>query len=123
MRYSFTEHARRRFVQRSDKRFKHLDECNLENCPSCERIKKEIRVRLCDNRKSVNRDMASYLGNAKLSKAHLNDSNFMDYVYRRYGIDRKFDFMVSGHLVFVVVYGKNDKVVVTVMDLKRNSIW
>lgn len=112
-----TRHARERFVERSQAKYKHLEEHNKPvSCPSCKRIWAEI-VAESSNVRDVNDRILKALEDAKESNRFLNNSNFMDYLYKKYGYDR-LEIRATDDLIFIIKFD-GGPVLVTV--LKKNQ--
>ena len=117
--YIFTHHLRERFVQRSDKKFQHLQSCQEEDCPMCRDMKAEIKAQL-EIRRPIDRELARRIGEAEENRSYLNNSGFMAWYYEKYGFDKKFEFLVHEDMLFVVIVDKGKKVVVTCVKARSH---
>ena len=122
MKCRFTRHAIERFVQRSNKCFKHLDECRKQECESCNRLKREIQEYITQDEQQINRLIVYHITHGKKDRSYLNNTNFMDFYYEKYGYNFKCDFIVSQYLVFIIVKTRTPKLV-TVLNRKLHYLW
>jgi len=120
-RYIFTRHLRERFVQRTNKRFEHLQTCKNEDCNLCYELNIEID-KILEARRPVDQEIARRLDAASECKSYLNDARFMDWFYDKYGWDKRFEFLVNDKITFVVVEERGRKVVVTCIDSKNYTV-
>lgn len=118
--YAFTHHMRERYLERTRKKFKHLHQCQSDNCDQCRNLVMEIKEQLA-NRRALDQEIAERLNRAIECRAYLNDSKFMTWYYDKYGTDNRFEFLADGDICFVVVHGTQRKVVVTCVWTKGHS--
>lgn len=98
----FTQHAQERFVQRSNKKYRHIDEC--AGCEKCERLHVAVRRDLKENFKKHDKELCRRFWRSKP-------------VFRMAGMYRRSKHMVyrrHGSLTFVVDINREIPVVVTV---------
>lgn len=117
--YIFTHHLRERFIQRSDKKYVHLQHCREEDCPICRDMQAEIKSRL-EVRRPIDIELARRIGEAEENRSYLNNSGFMTWYYEKYGFDKKFEFLVHEDMLFVVIVDKGKKVVVTCVKARSH---
>ena len=117
--YIFTHHLRERFVQRSDKKYLHLQHCRESDCPVCRDMRAEIKGQL-EYRRPVDIELAKRIGSATENRSYLNNTGFMAWYYDKYGFDKKFEFLVHDDILFVVVVDKGKKVVVTCVKARSH---
>jgi len=110
--YIFTHHLRERFVQRSNKKYLHIQHCREKDCPMCDDMMAEIKKQL-EERRPIDIELARRIGSAIENRSYLNNTGFMSWYYDKYGFDKKFEFLVHEDLLFVVIVDKGKKVVVT----------
>ena len=116
--YVLTHHLRERFVQRSNKKFEHMQSCKIQNCTICANCKIEINHIISSKCQDLDDVIYNNLEQSKENRCYINNSSFMENYYNKYGYDQKFEFLVFGKILFVVVWEKNQKIVVTCMSSK-----
>lgn len=97
MRFVITDHLRERFCQRS-----------RYNCSDA-----SLGQFITDNKDEIDRTILERLDLAQESKFLLNDSNFMEKCYLKYGYDHIPHFLVHQDLIFIMLQERGRKVVVT----------
>ena len=117
--YIFTHHLRERFVQRTNKKFSHLQSCREEDCPICRDMNSEIKS-ILKHRRPIDIELSRRIGEADENRSYLNNTGFMNWYYEKYGFDKKFEFLVHEDVLFVVVVDKGRKVVVTCVQAKTH---
>lgn len=120
--YIFTTHLRERFIQRTNKKYNHLQNCREEDCETCHSMMEEIRQDLAENRRTYDAKIANRLDTAEENKSYINNTGFMSWYYEKYGYDKRFEFLVSDELLFVVVYDDGKKIVVTCVPSKTHTV-
>lgn len=122
MKYIFTNHLRKRFVQRyvNPKRYGSLDICECRTshrCFNCRKLLKELdyELLLC---RDLDREISRCLENSTEEKHFLNDTNFMARKYEKYGYDSKFTFRLYDKVVFLILEDERGKVVPTCFAAK-----
>lgn len=118
--FIFTHHLRERFVQRSHKKFNHLQNCREEGCGHCQQLSKDIRHELEFNREGVDAEIARRIGESDENRSYLNNTGFMQWYFEKYGFDKRFQFLLHEDLLFVVVEDRGKKIVVTCVSLKTH---
>lgn len=116
--YVLTHHLRERFVQRSNKKFEHIQFCKIENCETCKNLKIEINHIISSKCHDLDDMIYDNLEQSKENRCYINNSIFMENYYNKYGYDQKFEFLVFGKILFVVVWEKKRKIVVTCVSAK-----
>lgn len=108
-----TQHVKEQFLRRFSKKevYKHLQDCRIDSCKQCKLLVKQLRREA--NTKEVHEEVKSILDKAKENKSYLNNSNFMDMIYEKYGYDKRYRFLLNGNVVFVIVVRNNQEFVVT----------
>lgn len=104
---------RERFLQRSNKKFDHLDFCRKSFCEFCDNLVKKIHYELLYNSDQVNEAIYTKLDNAEEDRSYINNTSFMNWYYEKYGYDRRFELIVNEDIVFVVIFDQDKKIVVT----------
>ena len=117
--YIFTHHLRERFIQRSDKKYLHLQHCRESDCPMCRDMHAEIGRQL-EHRRPIDIELARRIGSAIENRSYLNNTGFMAWYYDKYGFDKKFEFLVHDDILFVVIVDKGKKVVVTCVKARSH---
>jgi len=118
--YYFTHHLRERFLQRTNKKFHHLQTCRKENCDECDDLREQIRFTLSTEGKQVDTEIARRLGLSEENRSYINNSGFMSWYYEKYGFDKRFQFLIHDEILFIVVIDKGKKVVVTCVPSKTH---
>lgn len=113
--YLLTHHARLRYVERRDKKYKHLSEHNQIGCASCDRLERELEQEALQ-KYLLDPEIKDRIKLAKEDRAFTNNSNFMDWYMKKYGYGR-FEVLVHESIMFVVsVKPTGHKVVTTCLD-------
>ncbi len=118
--FALTHHLRERFVQRTNKRFQHLQECRQPHCPKCETLLTEIRQIISREQTSLDQKILDSLRQAQECRCYINNTEFMTGYYERYGFDKRFEFLIDKGLLFVVVVEDGKRVVVTCVRAKTH---
>lgn len=111
--YIITTHARERFVSRFSSardEYSHIEECR-SSCPTCFELKNKIAA----NRHHWDNLICEKLVDAEDVRIFQNDTEFMSFMYERYGYNR-FHFFVSGYIVFITVEERGMYCLKTCMD-------
>lgn len=111
--YILTKHVKERFVQRSNKKYLHLQWCRVDNCEECQNLKKIIRCEVDRNLKDITEEMSRRLDLADEDRSCVNNTSFMNWYYEKYGYDNRFEFLIHEDILFVVVCDNGKKFVVT----------
>ena len=111
--YVLTHHLRERFIQRSNKKFNHLDCCSKNFCQTCDNLLKKIHHEIIYNPKKIDEEIYAKLDDAEEDRSYINNTNFMNWYYEKYGYDRRFELLVHEDIVFVVIFDRDKKIVVT----------
>lgn len=111
--YILTNHVKERFVQRSNKKYSHLNHCRTYCCPVCDNLLRASRYELLNNKDSVKEEIARRLDLADEDRSYINNTGFMNWYYEKYGYDKRFEFLVHEDILFVVVCDNGKKFVVT----------
>jgi len=80
----------------------------------------EIRSKLVEGRRALDQELARRVDEAVESRSYLNNSGFMQWYYEKYGFDKRFEFLVSDDILFVVVIDKGRKIIVTCVTAKTH---
>lgn len=118
--YAFTHHLRERFIQRTQKKYEHIQRCHDKECPICKELVEECRKEIGDNRKKIDTEIARRLDEATENRAYINSTEFMSRYYEKYGYDKPFEFLTHEDILFVVVTDNGRKVVVTCVPSKNH---
>ena len=112
--YVFTHHLRERFVQRTRKKYEHLQQCREEKCRICDSLIKQSKIEVSESIELIDAEMNKRISLSDENRSYLNNSEFMSAHYEKYGYDKRFKFLVHKDILFVVVE-ENDgsKIVVT----------
>lgn len=112
-----TQHARERFIQRSDRKYSKLSEVNnKEREVLSDQLKREVDER----REEINCELQIRLFNAKEDRSCLNNSPFMTRYYDKFGYDHRFQFLVDKDFVYVIVFQDGYRKVITCIDAKTH---
>lgn len=120
--YVFTKHLRERFVQRSEKKYSHIQGCKEQDCETCKSMQTEIRDGLEKNRRPVDTELNRRISNAEENRSYINNSTFMEWFYEKYGYDKTYQFLVHEDMLFVAVVEGSRKVVVTCIPAKNHVV-
>lgn len=118
--YRITKHVRERFLERSEKKYRHLHKCN--GCDQCTHLIYEIQERITRERRAIDQEIIRRISVASECRSYLNDTNFMEYFYKRYGFDKNFRFFADNDNLFVVIVDNGVWVVITCMNTKTHTI-
>ncbi len=72
--FALTHHLRERFVQRTNKRFQHLQECRQPQCPKCETLLTEIRRIISREQVSLDQKILDSLRQAQECRCYINNT-------------------------------------------------
>lgn len=117
-----TTHVRERYLQRTSKRYVHLENCCDESCSRCEQLKAELRM--LAKQSEIEDEIKTSIDSAKDEKSFLNNQKFMSWYFEKYGYDKRFKFLVDPKvdLLYVVVVEKGREVVVTCVKARNHWI-
>lgn len=118
--YILTHHVRERFIQRTNKKFNHLDGCQKRFCNTCDELLKKIHHEILYNLDGVNAQIYDKLDLADEDRSYVNNTMFMNWYYEKYGYDRRFELLVHDDIVFVVIFDQDKKIVVTCLRSKTH---
>ncbi len=118
--YIFTIHLRERFVQRTNKKYNHVQDCREHDCIRCQELFEEIKQRSRDERREINQQIFDRLSLAEEDRSYLNNTTFMGWYYEKYGYDKTFEFLTHEDIVFVVVHDDGRKLIVTCVSSKTH---
>lgn len=118
--FKITQHARHRYIERRDKKHRHLSECR--GCPRCQDLAFSILELDREKRQEIEAEILTRLNEADEVKSYLNNSEWMQRYYDRYGFDNRFQFLVDRDLVFVIVFEEGFRKVITVVYTKRHIV-
>lgn len=119
--YVITIHARERYVQRTQKKYAHLQDCREEKCLICKQLIKDSQKHIrSEGERVIDENIYQRLDEAKEDRSYMNNSEFMEWYYNKYGFDKRFEFLVHDDLLFVVVWDYGKKVVVTCIVAKTH---
>ena len=118
--FVLTHHLRQRFVQRTNKKYDHVQRCKNKQCLMCDSLLREIRIYANQHRRELDVTIREYLGQAVECRWCLNNSEFMSWYYDKYGYDKKFRFLVHNGILFVGVVDDGKCVLVTCVVAKTH---
>ena len=102
-----TDHSRDRYAERFHKKG-HLE-------------RNQLRDYVIRNVVEIDKEIRERVGRASEECSYLNDSNFLCYLYDKYGVDKHFKFMADGDALFVLAdKGNQNWIVITCMDAKTH---
>lgn len=113
-----TRHARERFVERSNKKYAQLH--SIVDSEEGKLLREQLIEEVKKNREEIKQEMTERLHNAKEDKSCLNNSVFMSRYYEKFGYDHRFQFLVDGEFVYVIVFQDSQRKVVTCIDAKTH---
>lgn len=120
--YIVTSHAMDRYVLRTNKKFKHAQNCKFTACRKCDTLKRKARSLAIENKEEINETILQRLSLADSDRSYLNNSEFMMRYYKKYGYENRFEFLIHEDLLFVVVEAEEGKVVVTCILSKGHTV-
>lgn len=118
--FIFTHHLRERYVQRTQKKYTHLQQCRITDCPTCRDLDIESKLEAETNRAKLDVEIAQRIEESDENRSYLNNTGFMQWYHEKYGYDKRFQFLVHGDLLFVVVEDRGKKIVVTCVSAKTH---
>ena len=116
--FYITYHARQRFVERFSEeshKFVHLSRC--KGCFDCHDLVYQLRDLVNRHKTHWENLMYDRLQAADDVRIYLNDTNFMEYMYNKYGYGR-YRFLVNGDILFVVAED-SEQTVLTCMNVNN----
>jgi len=119
-----TTHLKERFLQRTSKKYRHLQDCKLGDCEDCKNLMTDIRLEIRNRGREVENEIKQVVQKAEEERSYLNNHGFMDWYYQKYGYDKRFKFLVepNWNLLFVVVVERGREVVVTCVKAKSHLV-
>jgi hypothetical protein len=121
-----TTHLKERFLQRTNKKYRHLQNCRLgENkCEECKNLMNDIRLEIDKRGIEVEKEIKQVVNESEEERSYLNNPGFMDWYYQKYGFDKRFRFLVEPklNLLFIVVVERGREVVVTCLKAKSHLV-
>jgi hypothetical protein len=117
--YIVTNHARERFVERSNKKFKDYKKLFHKNSVKYKQIEKKIHQEIKQNLYKINEEIRKRLKRSKNEKSYKNCTGFMDWYYTKYGYVEP-DFLVDEDILFIVISERGKKLIVTCLDAKTH---
>lgn len=118
--HTLTRHVRERYVQRTNKRYSHLQSCRNAACQQCQLLKKEIRGEVIYEQDRIDAEILARLDTAEENRSYQNNTGFMQWYYEKYGFEKRFEFLIDGDLLFVVIHDAGRRVVVTCVSSKTH---
>jgi hypothetical protein len=121
--YIITNHARERYVERfgeDRKAYAHIRECGSQ-CERCKDLSFRIMEYIRDHKREIDQTMLTMMREAKETNIHHMNNRFMNLMQEKYGY-RRFHFLVSGEVLFVVIDAPDGKVLVTCLDVKNSVL-
>lgn len=118
--YVITYHLRERFVERTNKKYRHARDCRDRMCQQCCSLKQQIKMDALSSKEEIDADIYNSLDNADEDRSYLNNSGFMEWYYNKYGYDKRFEFLVYDDILFVIVHDAGKKVGVTCVLAKTH---
>lgn len=115
-----TTHLRERYVQRSNKKYNHIQNCKTEECTQCKQLKSEIRGKVIYEKQKIDEELHKRIAEAEEDCSCLNNTSFMEWYQEKYGYDKRFKFLTDKKLLFIIVEDKSRKVVVTCVSAKTH---
>lgn len=121
--YKITQHGRQRYIERfiHPEKYYHLTSCSHKGCNDCMNLLFELTEYQNQFRKNIDREISTRLSRSTASRSYVNNSEFMDYIYRRYGYE-KFEFLVDNDILFVILYRDGTKIVATCLETARTVV-
>lgn len=120
MNYRFTKHLRERYVERSNPKFLHLENCRQSACPTCLNLAYEIDAMVRNEWRQIDSQITEDLQKTKEDRSFINNTEFMSRYYQRYGYDERFTFLKGEKLVFVVIEKPDCSLIATCIPAKRH---
>ena len=121
-----TTHLKERFLQRTNKKYKHLQNCRKgeHECEECSRLLTDCRLEVRNRGKEIENEIRKTIDEAQDERSYLNNHGFMNWYYEKYGYDKHFRFLVNEeqNLLFVVVVERGREVVVTCVKAKTHLV-
>lgn len=108
--FSITEHVRKRFVERSSKKYSKM---NILPPEEAEALFDELCDEINERKSEIDQEIINRLHNAREDRSCLNDSNFMGRYYDKFGYDHRFQFLADKDFVYIIVFEGNVRKVVT----------
>jgi hypothetical protein len=119
MKFYITKHLRERFVERSNKKYSHLQYCQ-KNCETCQELKKTLKEFIAKYKAEIDYAILTKLKTAEEAKFLINNTTFMDSYYAKYRYDQIPHFLVHENLIFIMFQEKGRRVVVTCIPAKTH---
>ena len=117
--FIITNHARERFVERSNKKFKIAKKLFRHNPSKYQEIKQKIQQEIQQNSLQINKEIIERLKKSKNEKSYKNCTGFMDWYYTKYGYKEP-NFLVDEDILFIIIQERRINLVVTCLDSKTH---
>ena len=127
VKYILTNHLRERYLERFNKKFRHLQQCSLArcnlSCSLCVSLLFELRREVTEiqRRRVLDSVIFNRLTKAHEECSHLNNTEFMSRLYDRYGFGR-FHFLCDEDVLFIVVNENGKKIVPTCIPARGSVV-
>lgn len=119
--YVLTSHVKQRYIQRTNKKYSHMQDCKFSlHCEKCRILSNEIYYELTTHGNEIVNEIRNRLNLAEENRHYLNNSNFMSRYYEKFGYDNRFEFLTHEDILFVVVEENSKKTVVTCVAAKTH---
>ncbi len=118
--YVITQHARLRFVQRTSKKYNHLQKCQTVNCEVCDGLYLDSEKQVQKEFGLINTEIERRINLSEENRSYINNTSFMSWYYDKYGYDKRFQFLHHEEIVFVIVWDEGKKIVVTCVPSKTH---
>lgn len=121
-----TNHLRERYVERfhNKRHYEHFRICSVglnQKCETCVSLAFDLHEEVQKNRNYLDKVLAARLFKAKEERSYLNNSEFMQRMYNRYGYE-PFQFLVHEEVLFVVLLKEGKKIVPTCIPAKESVV-
>ena len=120
MRTVITTHARERYFERTRTEYKHITECFVPNCTTCAELVLDAQEAIFGHEDKIDQEIFDNLATATEEKSTVNNTNFMQWYYNKYGYEHVPHFFVHKDIVFIVIFKKGSKIIVTCVPSKTH---
>ena len=121
MKTIITTHARERYFERTRKKYKHIRECHhTSNCAVCKELAIIAQRDIVGQEDEIDREILGKLDEATEEKSIVNNTGFMQWYYDKYGYDDVPHFFVHDDLVFITIFKKSRRFIVTCVPAKTH---
>jgi hypothetical protein len=113
---TITRHVVERYYSKFIKtnKYDHIYDCRFCNCKVCDNLKKQLFEEVYDQFDMLKESVSELILDSEIEKSIYNNTNYMNYLYEKYGFDNIYEFYLNKNgIVFVCKLENGKKVFMT----------